>query len=174
MIFYLLLLLALIAYYLLIGMSPWQLFYIPNPSTVFPYGVEAKVLLGAGVAFSFVGLTAWVSQRFLWARRLNEEFAPIFRHQSNMEITGLALSSALVEEVIFRGWLQQEYGILLSATIFGTLHVPLKLSHIPWTISALLMGFVFAWMFQYTGDLTAVFIAHFSINYFNIHALKKQ
>jgi membrane protease YdiL (CAAX protease family) len=172
MLIYLLLLIVLIAYYLFIGLSPWLLLYIPNHAN--ESSVEIKVLLGISVAFVFVLFTSFVSKKFAWAQRLNAEFAPIFRHKSTTEITLLALSSSLVEEVIFRGWLQQEYGILISAVIFGSLHIPLKKSHIPWTISALFMGFVFALMFQYTGDLIAVFIAHFSINYFNIHALKKQ
>ena len=48
--------------------------------------------------------------------------------------------SALCEEVIFRGWLQNIIGFTWASLIFGLLHVPPQRSHWPWTLSATVMG----------------------------------
>ncbi len=148
-----------------------QLFYIENHPN--PMGMEQQLILGILVAFVYIWLTDVMSQKFEWAKNLNLEFAEIFKDKTSIEIAGLALSSGFVEELIFRGCLQQTFGILICASVFGMLHVPLNAKQIPWTISAIVMGFVFAFMFEWTGNLIAVTVAHFTINYFNIHALKK-
>jgi membrane protease YdiL (CAAX protease family) len=171
MIFYLLLLFVFLSYYAYMDWPIDRLFYIENHAN--PMSMEQQVLVGIFVAFIYVRLTDFVSQRFQWAKNLNAQFAVIFKHTSSLQIAGLALSSAFVEELIFRGCLQQEFGMLISASVFGTLHVPLNAKQIPWTISAILMGFVFALIFEWTGNLIAVTVAHFTINYFNIHALKQ-
>ena len=39
----------------------------------------------------------------------------------------------------------------------------------PWTLSALVLGVSFGYMFQATGDLGSPIVAHFTINYLNLH-----
>ena len=136
-----------------------------------PWLFEIDVLIGATVGLSFVGLSRWMSGRFAWLERMNNDFASYFRGISSSHLTGLALMSSLVEELIFRGWLQDSWGLVLTSIIFGLVHIPMERHHWPWTVAAMMMGFVFGFLYLSRGSVTAPFVAHFTINYFNLHAL---
>ena len=136
--------------------------------------VELDVALGVTLAALFIGLSKWMSGRFQWARQLDEEFSVFFQETSSVSITLLAIGSALSEEIVFRGWLQNHLGLVCTSVIFGLLHIPPKRSQWPWTVSALLMGFVFGMLYEWRGAVTAPFIAHFTINFFNIHSLAQR
>ena len=135
---------------------------------------ERDVVVGAVLGLLFVGLSRLISARFLWAKRIDDDFAPFFREQSSLSLTLLALSSSLAEEIIFRGWLQNLIGFIAASVIFGLLHMPPKREHWPWTLSALTMGFVLGGVYEWRGAVTAPFITHFTINYFNLHALARR
>ena len=134
---------------------------------------EEDVILGILLGLVVVQLSRVLSQYTQWAKKLDEDFAAYFVHSSSLELTGMAIMSALAEEVIFRGWLQAYLGWILTSILFGILHIPPKKEHWPWTLSALLMGFVLGALFEWRASVTAPFIAHFTINYFNLHALSK-
>ena len=86
----------------------------------------------------------------------------------------LAIMSSVGEEVLFRGFLQSYWGLWWTSLVFGCLHIPMKKHHWPWTLMAIIMGTVFGGCYEWRGTLTAPLIAHFTINYFNLHALAKS
>ena len=150
----------------------WIYEWIQEPLSL--TALEVDVALGVTLGLGFVGLTRWMSAQFAWARQLDEEFSAFFRGTSASAITALAISSSLAEEIIFRGWLQGYLGLALTSLIFGLLHIPPKKSHWPWTVSALTMGFVFGALYDWRGSVTAPFIAHFTINFFNLQSLANR
>lgn len=135
---------------------------------------EEDILIGIFLGLAVVQLSRLLSKYADWAKRIDEDFALYFTNMSSVELSLMAVLSSLAEEVIFRGWLQNYLGLVLTSIIFGLLHIPPKKEHWPWTISALLMGFVLGVLYDWRGAVTAPFIAHFTINYFNLHALAKQ
>ena len=135
---------------------------------------ERDVILGALIGLASVKLSRFMSAHFQWAKRIDDDFAPFFREQSSLSLTLLALSSSLAEEIIFRGWLHGLIGFVAASVIFGLLHMPPKKEHWPWTISALTMGFVLGGLYEWRGSVTAPFVTHFTINYFNLHALARR
>ena len=137
-----------------------------------PLTVEVEVVAGAALGLGVVQASRWL-ERFEWARAINEDFAAMFAQASPFYLTALAAVSAVVEELIFRGWLQGHVGLLLAALIFGALHIPLERHHWPWTASALLMGGAFGALYEVFGSVTAPLVAHFTINHFNLHALAR-
>ena len=135
---------------------------------------ERDVALGALLGLVSVRLSRLMSSQFRWAKRIDDDFAPYFREQSSLSLTLLALSSSLVEEIVFRGWLHSLIGFIAASVTFGVLHMPPKREHWPWTISALIMGFVLGGLYEWRGSVTAPFVTHFTINYFNLHALARR
>jgi len=138
-----------------------------------PLWVEVEVAAGAAVGLGVVGLSRLL-ERFAWARAINEDFGARFAGAPAWRLTALAAVSAAVEEVIFRGWLQPQLGLVSAALVFGALHVPLERHHWPWTAAAALMGLVFGGLYEALGSVTAPIAAHFTINHFNLHALARR
>ena len=90
---------------------------------------------------------------------------------SSGQLTGLALITGIVEEVIFRGHLQPLVGFVFASILFGLAHVPRRRHHWPWTFAALVMGFAFGGLYEWRQNLIAPALAHFTINHFNLHTL---
>lgn len=135
---------------------------------------ERDVLIGGLLGLGCVSVSRVMSARLAWARRIDHDFALFFRGHSSLQLTSLAIGSSLVEEVVFRGWLQSLIGLIPASVVFGLLHIPPQRSHWPWTLTALIMGGVFGVMYEWRASITAPLIAHFTINHFNLHALAKS
>ena len=76
----------------------------------------------------------------------------------------LALTSAVGEELLFRGALQTEIGILVTSVIFGLLHLGPGGQVSSWTVWTGLAGLLLGWMYQSTGSLWPPLISHFIVN----------
>jgi len=139
-----------------------------------PYLLEIDISLGAILGLMVVALSRFLSKTMKWAQALDQEFSLYFNQTSSIVLTGLAVLSALGEEIIFRGWLQDYLGLMITSLIFGALHIPPRKEHWPWTLTATVMGFAFGILYEWRGSITAPFIAHFTINYFNLHALSQM
>ncbi|MBC7659047.1 MAG: CPBP family intramembrane metalloprotease [Chitinophagaceae bacterium] len=86
----------------------------------------------------------------------------------------LAVISSLGEELLFRGAIQPELGILGTAVLFGLLHLgPQGLMSI-WTLWAVLSSLLFGWMFQSTGSLIPVIVCHVAVNMVSMLRLRVQ
>ena len=72
----------------------------------------------------------------------------------------LALSSAISEEVFFRGVLQTEFGLVASSAAFGLLH-PFGVAYVAWATMA---GLGLGSLFSGTGTLVAPTAAHATYN----------
>ena len=57
--------------------------------------------------------------------------------------------------------------------LFALLHVGPGRRFLPWTLWALVMGLVFGALVELTGDLGAPIVAHFTINFLNLHYIAR-
>ena len=138
--------------------------------TTAPNHVEADILIGLAVGLAAVMLSRF-SLRFSWARRMDGDFRRMLGSVRASDAFGLAVMSSLAEELLFRGFLQPRLGLTVTAIIFGLAHVPQVRSLLPWTLMAVAMGFVLGALADWRGSLLAPTLAHFTVNYFNLHHL---
>lgn len=135
--------------------------------------VWQSALAGAGVGLAVVVTTRLLNRRFDWARRMTAQFRDILGVPDTRQATVLALSSAVAEEMTFRGVLLWLTGPIWSSLLFASVHVAPGRVSWHWTLFAGLLGVAFAYGSLVTGDLTAAMVAHFTVNYFNLLALEE-
>ena len=145
---------------------------------------------GMGVA---VGLITVVASQVLdrttsWAQELGREFGKVLGPVDMSAALIFAIASAIGEELLFRGFLQQilsvsvfggPYGdwvaLAVATLVFGLLHMGPDIKKFwPWTVMALVLGGVFGWMYMYTGNILAPMLAHFTVNFFNLQAIGRR
>ncbi len=138
-------------------------------------GVGLGGQAGSGVVLGLLGVLSsrLCARWFAWARRLNEAFRELLGPLRSWEILVMAGCSAVAEEMLFRGAMQETIGLLPTAAIFGLAHYPLRRDLWPWTVWALAAGVLLGELVVVTGSLLGPIIAHFTINWFNLHALNE-
>ena len=126
--------------------------------------------LGAGTGLGVVAFTRAV---WNWApvQRLNAELRLALGQQSTAAIAVLAVTSSIGEEMLFRGGLQPLIGFWLTAFIFGIVHGGTAKKFRLWAVFATLAGLLLGWLALFTENLLAPILCHFTVNYFNLHAL---
>jgi hypothetical protein len=122
------------------------------------------VLLGAAVVQLFRALES--SQP--WLLRLHAEFRGLLGRPSSGEIVLLAATSAVGEELLFRGAMLDAWGLWVSSLVFALLHIPPRRALWPWTASSLVIGVGLGGLTLWTGNLGAAVTAHFVINLLNL------
>ena len=135
------------------------------------FALEWELGAGLSLGLSAVLLSRWLGRRFEWGRLLDPDFREKLQMLRTAQLLSLALMSALGEELLFRGFLQPQVGLFASSLLFGLAHLPQRRFQLPWTLAAVFMGFAFGLLFENFGSLFAPIVAHFSINYFNLHYL---
>lgn len=123
-----------------------------------------------------VGVLAVIASRALtrwcaWARQLDAEFRLLLGRLTTTDILVMAGGSAIGEEMLFRGAMLQTLGLVPAAFLFGLAHVPPRRELWPWTVWALAAGLLLGKLVEITGSLLGPIIAHFTINWFNLHAI---
>lgn len=138
-----------------------------------PLFMALSPIIGLALGLVVVFMSRLAVHRFDWARRLHNDFRQILGKLSYKEILVLALASSIGEELLFRGALQPIVGVWAQAIVFALLHIGPGLRFLPWTASALVIGLLFGFIFQLTGDLGGPIVAHFAINYMNLHFIAR-
>jgi len=129
---------------------------------------------GIGLAASLPLVTAPWAHRMLLLRGLRRawdsletDLGPSLGVQ---EVLVLALCSAISEEVLFRGVLQREVGIVAASAVFGLLH-PLGVAYVLWAAGA---GAGLGVLFAATGSLAAPVAAHGVYNLLALVYLRRR
>ncbi len=130
-------------------------------------------LIGLGFGLLVVVASRQAVARLGWARSLHRDFRALLGDVSNREIVILAAASAIGEEILFRGALQPWLGLAPQAALFALLHVGPSRRFLPWTVWALVMGLALGAMVEVTGDLGGAIVAHFTINFLNLHHIAR-
>jgi membrane protease YdiL (CAAX protease family) len=155
-----------------------NLFHHPEPLVELPFWQGLIIGCAVGAIFGFA--VVWITQRAVtswkWssAIRLHVGFRQILGVAETplreSDILALALSSAIAEELLFRGWLVPLAGVALAGVAFGLLHyTPRSRGMWVWIPMAFIMGLAFGGMYVLTGNLAAPIVAHGVINYRNLN-----
>lgn len=83
----------------------------------------------------------------------------------------VSLMSGLAEEIMFRGWVQSELGLVVASVLFGLVHIWGQRG-VGYGIYAIGMGFVLGGLFMYTGSLWAPAAAHVLNNLIGLLSIK--
>lgn len=93
-------------------------------------------------------------------RRLHQQLlVPMFRHSRLAEIVAISILAGVGEEMLFRGAMQPEWGLLTASLVFGACHVGNRLT-VPLGIWAACTGLLLGWLAMITGGLLAPLVAH--------------
>lgn len=138
-----------------------------------PVALWLKAALGVGVGLAVFGADQLAERFFALFRTMGAAFRQLLGKLGPAQAIALALFSAVGEEIFFRGFLEAWIGIIPASLAFGLLHIAPDRRLWPWPILAVGMGFAFGGLFEYTGDVLAPMLAHFTINYFGLMALAK-
>jgi hypothetical protein len=93
-------------------------------------------------------------------RRLYRELLfPLFRASTPLEILVISMLAGIGEEVLFRGAMQPEWGLIATSVIFGAFHVGGRLTAVL-GIWAACTGALLGWLAIATGGLLAPIVAH--------------
>jgi len=121
-------------------------------------GAIAAVGLGAANYYVLRGAPDIAGVRSI--RRLYiEELKPIFSKLSPVEVTVISLGAGIGEELLFRGVLQAELGLLPASVIFGLLHMG-GTGTLVFGCWVMMMGGVLGGLAIWTGGLLAPIVAH--------------
>lgn len=134
-------------------------------------GHLASLAGGLGLALAVIAATRVLVRTQAWAVALHEDLAPVARALGPGAIVPVALSSALGEEMLFRGALVPLLGVVLSSLLFGLLHQVPGRSRVSWVVFAVVVGLLFAGLFRATGSLLGPILAHALINGVNLRFL---
>ncbi len=138
----------------------------------------AAVLLSSGlgvcVGATTVAVTRVVVRRAAWGRALHAALRPAVRRTGDMSLLGVAVASAVGEELLFRGLLVPLAGVVLSSLVFGALHQIRGpgAARYGWMAWATVMGLIFGVLFVTTGSLVGPIVAHLIINAYNLRFLR--
>ena len=131
------------------------------------------VALGLAFAALVIGASRLLEQRFHWARRLSRDIALLIGPLSTAQIAVFSAASGLAEEMFFRGAMQPTLGLWVTSLIFGVCHGYFDRRLAPWAAMAAATGLGLGWLAELTGSLLAPVLAHFTINYFEFHAMNR-
>lgn len=130
---------------------------------VFELGGEPLRNLSIGVATAFGTVTSGIILLHLLpaVRSLSDELAPVLVDGSRRrDLVLVSAASGIGEEVLFRGALQPMLGLVLASLLFGMMHVGPDRRYLIWTLWAVGAGFLFGFLYIWTGGLLAPISAH--------------
>ncbi len=130
-----------------------------------------QALYGIALGIPVVLLSTYASLRLEWAQRLNAEFREILGPLTSADVMMLAGGSAIGEEMLFRGAMQPTLGLWMTTAVFGLVHFPPRRDLWPWSAAAAAVGLGLGGLYEVTGSILAPLVAHFTVNWFNLHAL---
>lgn len=133
--------------------------------------VGVSIGLGLLVALVTIGATRALLARTNWARALRRELRALVGGASGAQLVMLGVSSGVAEELLFRGAIQPIAGLTLTSIGFGLMHVGPRREFLPWTLWAVVMGFVLGGIYELTGAIEGPILAHVLINTVNLRAI---
>ncbi len=119
------------------------------------------LLVGVLSACGTVALSLLLYRLLPTLRRLSDELAPHLVDGARWrDLVLVSIVSGVGEEAFFRGALQPEIGLVVSSLLFGVLHVGPDRRYLVWTVWAVGAGFLFGFLYLWTGGILAPVIAH--------------
>lgn len=147
-----------------------SLFFRDEAESAWPMAGRVALSLGLGVAIGWATVvgTRHLVRRYAWGRAMRAELRAVLGPIEPGTALVAALGSGIAEELFFRGALQPWIGWALASLFFGLLHIGRSRALLPWTVSAVVMGFVFGAIYSVTGVIFGCVLAHVLINFVNL------
>ena len=144
-------------------------FFRPPPlDAVLPWMLVSALCAMAIVLFSrLVAETSWA---LAMEREMQKTLGPLTRTDTFF----MAVFSGIGEELFFRGVLLPPLGLFGSSVIFCMAHPPYIPALRPWTLFAILMGFLLGYLYQASGSLWPPIFLHFAVNDQNLTFLARR
>lgn len=136
--------------------------------------LPVRVVAGVGVGLLLVALSRVWTARSAAGARLAAQLSAVLGEVGPVAAWGLALASGLGEELLFRGALQPQVGLLLASLLFGAVHYLPGPGNWVWSVASAGAGLVLGGLFLWTGDLVAPVLAHVVINGLNLGWLGRR
>lgn len=143
---------------------------LPGPDSM---GLLRAAVLGLAFAALVVIASRMLERRFRWARKISEILARTIGPLRDNELAVYAVASGVAEELFFRGAMQPAIGFWLTSAIFALAHGGFDRNLRGWVVMAGVVGMGLGALQIVTGGVLAPVIAHFTINYFELHALDR-
>ncbi len=135
------------------------------------WGLLSALGLGGLVGLGAVAVSEVLTRKTSLGERLADLLGESLAGIGVADAVLLALASGVGEEMLFRGALQPSVGIVWASLIFGACHFLPRRELMLWSLYAVLMGFVFGWLYDWTGQLIAPIAAHSVVNGINLPRL---
>ena len=132
------------------------------------------LLLGVAAAAFLIAVSGWMTEKTIWGDHLARAMAEALGPLSLPSAILLAVASGVGEEFFFRGALQPQVGWLFASLLFGCAHFVPRRAFLPWTAFAVVAGFLFGALFDWTGNLVAPVTAHIVVNAVNLPLLVRR
>lgn len=87
------------------------------------------------------------------------------------DILFISVMSGIGEEILFRGWIQSQIGIVVASVLFGVIHIWGR-EGIGYGCYAVAIGFFLGFLYSYTGNLWAPVLAHAVNNFLGLYAIQ--
>jgi uncharacterized protein len=128
------------------------------------------LVVGGGVGISVI-LIDFLLMKFLPRDLLDDGGINerIFQSLNIPHIFVLCILISFVEEFLFRGMIQTQFGLLIASLVFALLHIRYLTKWVLFTV-VVSLSFVLGYVFQLTGNLWVTIFAHFVIDF--VAALK--
>jgi membrane protease YdiL (CAAX protease family) len=137
-------------------------------------GLFTAAFAGLAVGLASVGVSEWLTRGTELGERLADLLGESLAGIKLGDAILLAIASGMAEEMLFRGALQPAVGIVWASLIFGACHFLPRRELVIWSLYAVVMGFAFGWLFEWTGQLLAPIVAHSVVNGINLPRLARR
>ncbi len=134
----------------------------------------SAVALGVALGLAGVALSYGMERTVAGVKALGERFGMILAPVSWRDAILLALFSSVGEEVLFRGCLQSEIGLVPATLLFALVHIGPERVYLWWTGSAFVFGLGLGLLYETQGGLLGPIVMHFVINAINITLLARK
>lgn len=132
------------------------------------------IALGLAAAVPVVAATRLLVPRVERLTRLADGLGELMGPLPWSAVLLVSLLSALGEELLFRGVIQEQLGAWLGVLLFAAAHLPVDRNLWLWPVFALGSGALFAVLYDVTGAVLAPATAHLAINAANLHWLGQR
>lgn len=117
--------------------------------------------VGVATACGTVAVGAFFYRFLPVVRRISDEVAPFLVDGAKKgDLILVSAFSGVGEEAFFRGALQPVLGLVLTSLLFGALHIGPDRRYLVWTLFSIGAGFLFGFLYEWTGGLLAPIVAH--------------
>ena len=127
--------------------------------------IPLSLFLGFSTAAGTVALGLLAYRLVPLMRQIADELAPtLVDGVDRSSLVLVSIFSGIGEEMLFRGAVQPEFGLVVAALAFGLVHIGPDRRYLVWTAWAVLAGFLFGFLYEVSGGLLAPAIAHATHN----------